>query len=179
MGATPKTKAKATAKPSAKATTKAAKTKSKPATKAASQGISGKVVHIDSLTASEFEVHVDDVKATGIFRVSDFVSFHLDVHSNTRNLVAHPFRISKMVQSDPDNPFNKWLRDTRAAGEAAARPMRTLTLLAVDDGDIIRRWTLHKAWISAVSYSEFNSGGGDLVEEVITIHYDKLDEAFN
>ena len=133
-------------------------------------------VHIDSLSANEFEVLLDGDRLQGVFRVSGLLPFKLDVKPSLTKLVREPFKLSKMVQRDPQLPFNRWLRDTVASRDDIVRPTRTLEIVAVDDGKETRRWTVKEAWISEISYSDFNSGSSDLIEETVTIHYDDIEE---
>lgn len=133
-------------------------------------------VHIDSLSANEFEVLLDGVRLQGVFRVSGLLPFKLEVKPSLTKLVREPFKLAKMVQRDPQLPFNVWLRDTVASRDDIVRPTRTLEILAVDDGRETRRWTVTEAWISEIAYSDFNTGSSDLVEETVTIHYDDIEE---
>ena len=131
---------------------------------------------IDSLVANEFVLEMDGQPVTGVFSISGLVSFKLDPKQPA--LVNEPFRISKMVQRDPHNAFNTWLRETFQAGGEGTRPRRTLTIVAVDNAVAIRRWTVRNAWISEVSYSDFNTASGELVEEIVTIHYETLENGW-
>ncbi|NDJ62642.1 MAG: phage tail protein [Chloroflexi bacterium] len=130
-------------------------------------------VQIDSLSANEFAVEIDGERASGIFRVSGLTIFQREA---SVALPLTPFIIAKMVQRDPQLPFNRWLRDSQAA--QGDPPTRTLTILALDEGSETRRWTITDAWISAVSYSEFNSGSSELVEELLTIQPGGIDMAW-
>lgn len=136
-------------------------------------------VHIDSLSANEFEVLLDGDRLQGVFRVSGLLPFKLDVKPSLTKLVREPFKLSKMVQRDPQLPFNRWLRDTVASRDDIVRPTRTLEIVAVDDGKETRRWTVKEAWISEISYSEFNTGSSDLIEETVIIHYDDIEESWS
>ncbi len=133
-------------------------------------------VHIDSLSANEFEVLIDGERLQGVFRVSGMIPFKLEVKPSMTKIVRDPFKLAKMVQRDPELAFNRWIRDTIAARDDIVRPTRTLAILAVDDGVETRRWTVKEAWISEISYSDFNSGSSDLIEETVTIHYDDIEE---
>jgi hypothetical protein len=133
-------------------------------------------VHIDSLSANEFEVLIDGERLQGVFRVSGMIPFKLEVKPSLTKIVRNPFKLSKMVQRDPELAFNRWIRETIAARDDIVRPTRTLAILAVDDGVETRRWTVKEAWISEISYSDFNSGSSDLIEETVTIHYDDIEE---
>lgn len=131
---------------------------------------------IDSLTANEFAVELNDERLTGIFRVIGLSPFKLEVKTTTQlKAIKEPFQIVKMFQRDPANPINAWMRETAAAGVDIVRPSRTLAVLALDGGVEVRRWTFKGAWISAVSYSDFNTGSGDLIEETITIQWDEVE----
>lgn len=134
---------------------------------------------IDSLSANEFMVELDGERVEGIFTVSGLISFKLEVkNTSAMKIVKDPFKITKMVQRDPENVFNRWLRDTIASKADIVRPKRTLTIIAIDDGVEVRRWTVTGAWISELAYSEFNTGSSELVEETATIQWDDLDETW-
>jgi hypothetical protein len=134
---------------------------------------------IDSLVANEFELLIDGQPVSGIFTVTGLVTFQLEVKATNQLRKTHePFRITKMVQRDPENPFNVWMRETYAAGSDIVRPTRTLTILAVDDGVLVRRWTIRKAWICEIAYSDFNSGSSEMIEERITIRYEDIEDAW-
>jgi hypothetical protein len=143
-----------------------------------SENTAGSAVHIDSLTANEFEVHLDGERVRGVTRIAGFVPFKLEVKPGVTKVVREPFRLSKIVQRDPDLQFNRWLRETIAAKEDIARPPRTLALIALDEGVETRRWTVKGAWISEISYSEFNSAWGEMVEETIVVHYEDIEETW-
>lgn len=137
------------------------------------------MVAVDSLVANEFDVEIDGEKLLGIFRVSGLVSFKLDgTDENNAQVVQPPFVLAKMVQRDGNNTFNKWLRETVNTGPGEAHPRRTVAVVAVDDGTETRRWTAEGAWISEVRYTDFDTGSSDMVEEVVTIHYDTLTETW-
>jgi len=134
---------------------------------------------IDSLSANEFAVEVDGERVEGIFSVKGLISFKLEVKTTSAmKIVKDPFKITKMVQRDPENVFNRWLRETIASKADIVRPKRTLTILAIDDGSEVRRWTVTGAWISELSYSDFNTGSSELVEETATIQWDDLEETW-
>ncbi|MCA0454796.1 MAG: phage tail protein [Chloroflexi bacterium] len=132
--------------------------------------------HIDSLSANEFRVEVDDVIVDGIFKVVGLAPFKLEVkQTSALKAVKDPIQIVKMVRRDPTNPINQWLRETSEKDTDIMRPTRTLAVVAVDDGEEIRRWLVKEAWISGVSYSEFNSGVGELIEETLTIQWESIE----
>ena len=134
---------------------------------------------VDSLVANEFRLEIDGQPTTGIFTIAGLTSFKLEVKAtNQLRKTAEPFTVTKMVQRDPHLPFNAWLRETYAAGADIMRPTRTLTIVAVDDGEDVRIWTVKKAWISAVSFSSFNSGSSEMVEETIEIRYEDISESW-
>ena len=141
------------------------------------QGKSDHVQAIDSLVANEFAVAIDDELVSGVFSIAGLVTFKLDVKTTTSmKKLKEPFTITKMVQRDPQVPFNRWIRDTFAAEADIVRPTRTLTISAVDDGVPTRRWVIKKAWISQVKYSDFSSSSSEMVEETLTIQFDDLEE---
>ena len=136
------------------------------------------VRHIDSLSANEFEIQIDGERVEGVFRVIGLLPFKLEVKPSLTKLVRDPFKLSKMVQRDPNLPFNRWLRETVEAKDDIVRPHRTLEILAIDDGEETRRWTVEGAWISEISYSDFNTASSELIEETVTIHYDDITETW-
>lgn len=136
-------------------------------------GNNGRVV--DSLVANEFVLEIDGQAVTGIFRVSGLTTFKLD---EALKRTYGPIQIAKMVQRDANSPFNKWLRQTISAAVAADRPTRTVTVVAVDDGVEIRRWSLIDAKINEISYSPFDTASGDMVEERITLTYARIEESW-
>ena len=136
------------------------------------------VKHIDSLSANEFEVLLDGERVQGVFNVSGLLPFKLEVKPSITKLVRDPFKLSKMVQRDPDLPFNRWLRETIEAKDDIARPMRRVEILAIDDGEEIRRWIVTGAWISEISYSDFSSSSSELIEETLTLHYEDISETW-
>ena len=132
-----------------------------------------KSIQLDSLIANEFAFEINGEVATGIFRISNFRSFATDEEGNR---VKPAFEVSKMVQRDANNSFNKWLRETTAAfGE---KPRRDVTVVAVDDGVVTRRWTAKGAYIIEVRYSAFDSGSFEMVEETFVIAYDEIEETW-
>jgi phage tail-like protein len=141
-----------------------------------SENGANRMQEIDSLVANEFAVEVDGQRISGVLRISGLTTFKMAIGSN--QIANQPFKLAKMVQRDGKSPVNRWIQETRAAGESAERPRRTVTILAVDDGTVIRRWTVKGAWISEISYSDFNSALAEMVEETITIYYNQLDEEF-
>jgi len=136
------------------------------------------VVHVDSLSANEFAILLDGERVQGVFKVSGLLPFKLEVKPSLTKLVREPFKLSKMVQRDPALPFNRWLRETIEARDDIVRPTRTLEILAIDDGEESRRWTVKGAWISEIGYSDFSSASSDLIEETVTVHYDDIVETW-
>jgi hypothetical protein len=131
---------------------------------------------IDSLSANEFVVEIEGERVSGIFRVSGLTPFKLEVKPTLTKRVKDPFKLTKMVQRDPEHPFNRWLRDTTAARDDIVRPVRTLAVIAIDDGVETRRWVIKGAWIAEVSYTDFNSGSRELIEETLVIHYEDIED---
>lgn len=131
---------------------------------------------IDSLSANEFALEVEGERVTGIFRISGLIPFKLDVKPALTKHVREPFKITKMVQRDPDNAFNKWLRETTQSRADIVHPTRTLAIVALDDGEETRRWIVNGAWISEVGYSDFNTSSSELIEQTLIVHYDDIEE---
>lgn len=128
------------------------------------------MIELDSLVGNEFEVEVDGETASGIFRIDNFVPFHLKDGERVRL----PFDLVKLVQRDPNNPINRWIKDSSNRENF----VRTVTVKAVDDGVITRVWTFTGARITEIRYAGFNTASADLVEEIITIHYDSVSETW-
>ncbi len=132
--------------------------------------------HIDSLSANEFHIELDGEVVDGIFKVSGLAPFKLEVkQASALKMVKDPIQIVKMVRRDPNNVVNRWLRESIAVHTDIMRVTRTIAVVAVDDGEEIRRWNVKGAWISGVSYSEFNSGSGELVEETLTLQWESIE----
>jgi T4-like virus tail tube protein gp19 len=136
-------------------------------------------VQIDSLSANEFEVRLNGEKISGVFRISGLIPFKLEVKPSLTKIVREPFKLAKMVQRDPQLPFNRWLRETIAANDDIVRPTRTLEILAIDDGEETRRWIVQGAWIAEITYSDFNTASSELIEETVSIHYDDIIETWH
>lgn len=133
---------------------------------------------VDSLSANEFVVELEGEQISGIFRVNGLVPYKLDVKPTLTKRVKDPFKLTKMVQRDPNNPFNRWLRETVEARDDIVRSTRMLSIIAVDDGVETRRWVVKGAWISEVSYSDFNAGSAELIEETLVIHYEDIEQSW-
>jgi hypothetical protein len=127
-------------------------------------------VALDSLSANEFRVEINGQQVEGIFRISGFKPFDF-VNTGGINTLL----MTKMVQRDGNNPFNKWVRESITTLNMDVNPTRTLTIIAVDDGTEIRRWTLNGAYLTNLSYSDFDSGSTELVEEQVVIQYDSVE----
>jgi hypothetical protein len=130
-------------------------------------------VQVDSLIANEFEVQIGGESVGGVFGVRHLVTYATDAAGNR---VMPPFEVSKMVQRDGNAAFNKWLRETMSARNGGDKPRRDVTVLAVDDGVVTRKWTAKNAWITQVSYSDFDSGSFEMIAETIVISYDDMEE---
>jgi hypothetical protein len=129
---------------------------------------------VDSLLANEFVLEIDGKTTSGVFSVSGLVTDFQEAGG------AHPVVIAKMVQRDPNAPFNAWLRQTIAAKEQGGEfPTRTVTVVAIDDGTEIRRWHLHNARIIRVSYSDFDSASALMIEERITVECRKIEQTWS
>ncbi len=128
------------------------------------------MIELDSLVGNEFEVEINGELASGIFRIDNFVPFSLQDGQR----IEVPFYLVKLVQRDPNNPINRWLKDSNSRSNI----IRDVTVKAVDDGVVTRTWTFKNAWISEVRYAGFNTASSDLVEEIITVNYEAVTEAW-
>ena len=130
------------------------------------------VLAIDSLSANEFQVEIEAEIATGIFSVSGLCVRYVDVDAG--KLIFRPIIISKMVQQNPDLPFNRWTRETLA--NPTNRVTRNIAIMAMDEGVETRRWVLKEAWISEIAFSDFDQGSRELVAEQLTIYHNGIQE---
>ena len=146
------------------------------AKKSSTRSSASKSMHIDSLSANEFRVEVDGEVVSGVFKVSGLAPYKLDVkQSSALKINKDPIEVVKMVRRDPNDVVNRWLRESIATHTDIMRVTRTVSVIAVDDGDEIRRWNIKGAWISGVSYSEFDTAKGDLVEEKLTLQWEAIE----
>ncbi len=129
---------------------------------------------VDSLSANEFRVEIEDEVATGIFGVSGLCV--RCVALSDKRLVNQPVVITKMVQRDPELPFNRWVRETLE--NPTGKATRKIVVVAVDDGTETRRWVLREAWISRISFSDFDTASDVLVEERLTIQHSGVEEVW-
>ena len=81
-----------------------------------------------------------------------------------------------MVQREADLPANRWVRETLA--NPRDRVTRSLEIVALDDGVEVRRWVYRDAWISEVTYSDFDSSSDALIEERLTIQHGGVEEVW-
>lgn len=130
----------------------------------------GEPTALDSLQGNEFAVELDGAVLKGVFRVSGLTSFKLGADNP-------PITLAKMVQRDASLPFNQWIKETMAAAGGSA-PTRTLDIVAIDDGEETRRWSLSGAYITEISYTDFDTSSSDFVEETVTIAYASLTESW-
>lgn len=130
---------------------------------------------IDTLSANEFAVFLDGEAIQGVFTISGLAPFRLDVTPSLIKAMRSPLRLSRMLQKDPTLPFNRWLRESAEAGDDVVRPLRTLDIVAMDEGVESRRWSVIGAWVSEIAYSDFDSGSGELIQEKLVIQYDRID----
>lgn len=136
---------------------------------------SASVQRMDSLSANEFAVYLQDIPLRGVLRLTDFKPFKLDVKPTTAlKALKEPFKLVRLVESDPASPINQWVVESINAQTDFDRPKRDLTLVAVDEGVPTRQWMITGAWISEVNYSSFDSGSSEFVEETLTIQWDAI-----
>ncbi len=132
--------------------------------------------HIDSLSANEFRVEIEGEVVDGIFKIIGLSPFKLEVkQSSALKALKDPIQIVKMVRRDPNDPINRWMRESIASHTDIMRITRTVDVIAVDDGEEIRRWKVKGAWVSGISYSEFNTASGELVEETLTLQWESIE----
>lgn len=128
---------------------------------------------VDSLIANEFAFEINGKAVSGVFGVSNLTTYATD---DGGKRIKPPFKVSKMVERDGNNTFNTWLRETMAARNNGEHPKRDVTVVAVDDGVVTRRWTAKGAWIQSVHYSDFDSGSFEMIAETFVIAYDDIEE---
>ena len=132
---------------------------------------------VDSLSANEFHIEINGQVVTGVFAVSGLTPFSLQVDDNGKpvGIKYPPLVITKMVQQDPTLPFNAWVREAVQA-RGSVLPTREIAVVAMDEGLETRRWIYGNAWISEVSFSDFDTALEYLVEEKITIRHGGVEE---
>lgn len=131
---------------------------------------------VDSLSANEFSVEVGGERATGIFAVTGLSSYALRMEDGKPvGMDFPPIVVTKMVQQDVTNPFNKWTRETVAA-RGTRLPTRDVAIVALDEGIETRRWVYRNCWISSIQFSDFDTALDFLVEEKITIQHGGVEE---
>jgi hypothetical protein len=133
------------------------------------------MVMVDSLVASEFEVTLEDKPLKGVFRIQGLVTYAVDEQGQRRK---PPFTLSKMVQQNPHEPINVWLRETLASRHGGERPRRDLQIKAVDDGVVTRIWHVRGAYILSVGYSDFDESSFEMVAETFTFAYEDIEDEF-
>ncbi len=127
---------------------------------------------VDSLSANEFRVEIDGEIVTGIFGVQGLRIRSVDMSAG--RLVHHPLTITKMVQQDAEQPFNRWTRETLA--KPTEKVTREIAVVAIDEGVETRRWVYENAWISEIAFSDFNTGSTELIEERLVIQHSGVEE---
>jgi hypothetical protein len=133
------------------------------------------VQRMDSLSANEFAVYLDETPLRGVLRITDFKPFTLEVNPKTAlRAVKEPFKLVRLVESDQASPINRWLTQSIESQTDFDRPKRDLTIIAVDEGVPTRQWVVTGAWISGVAYSSFDSGSREFVEETFTLQWDAI-----
>jgi hypothetical protein len=127
---------------------------------------------MDSLSSNEFQVEINGEVVSGVFGVSGLHIRCVDLA--TGRLVNQPLTITKMVQQDPDLSCNQWTRETLAS--PTTRVTREIAIVALDEGVETRRWVYTEAWISDITFSDFDSGSEILIEERLTIQHSGVEE---
>ena len=132
---------------------------------------------VDSLSANEFHLLINGQVATGIFAVSGLSSFSLKLDDNNKpvGFKFPPLVVTKMVQQDPNLPFNQWVREAIQA-RGTVLPTREIAIVAMDEGAETRRWVYANAWISSITFSDFDTALEYLVEEKITLQHAGVQE---
>lgn len=132
---------------------------------------------VDSLSANEFHLEINGQIVTGVFAVHGLTSFKLEVDAAGKPVGVRypPLLVTKMVQQDASLPFNAWVREAVQA-RGTVLPTREISVVAMDEGVETRRWVYHNAWISEVSFSDFDTALEYLVEEKITIQHGGVEE---
>jgi phage tail-like protein len=127
---------------------------------------------IDSLSSNEFQVEIDGEVASGIFGVSGLHIRCVDLAAG--RLVHQPLTITKMVQQDPDLPFNRWVRETLE--NSTSKVTCQIAIVAMDEGVETRRWVYQDAWISDIAFSDFDKAHSVLIEERLTIQHSGVEQ---
>lgn len=133
---------------------------------------------VDSLSANEFAVEVNGERVTGVFAVTGLSSYHLKMQDGKPVGMDFPtITITKMVQRDPNLPFNQWTRETVAA-RGTRLPTRDISIIALDEGVETRRWVYRNCWISSIHFSDFDTALDFLIEEKVTVQHGGVEEVW-
>lgn len=133
---------------------------------------------VDSLSANEFAVEVNGQRVTGVFAVTGLSSYHLKMEDGKPVGMDFPtINLTKMVQRDPNLPFNQWTRETVAA-RGTRLPTRDISVIALDEGVETRRWVYRNCWISSIHFSDFDTALDFLIEEKVTIQHGGVEEVW-
>lgn len=119
---------------------------------------------VDSLSAHEFQVEVDGQVIKSVFSVRGLMAF------NAAGGLSQ-ITVGKMVEADPETPFNAWARATQAGEQAT----RDLSIVAMDEGVETRRWVYKGASIVQITYSAFDTASSELVEEALLIQASEVE----
>lgn len=130
---------------------------------------------VDSLVSNEFAFEINGERVSGILQISHLVTFRRH-EDGTREMP--PFEVSKIVERDANSVFNRWLRETLESRHDGKRVHRDVTVVAVDDGVVTRRWTARNAWIQEVRYSTFDSASFEMVAETYVLAYDDMEDSW-
>jgi hypothetical protein len=79
-----------------------------------------------------------------------------------------------MVQRDPALPCNQWTRETLT--NSTTKVTRDVAVVAMDEGVETRRWVFKEAWISDITFSDFDTSSEELIEECLTIQHGGVEE---
>ena len=90
--------------------------------------------------------------------------------------MLEPLTITKMVQQDPNLPFNQWTRETLE--NPTSKVTRAIAVVAMDEGVETRRWVYKDAWISDILFSDFDMASDELIEEILVIQHGGVDEVW-
>ena len=126
---------------------------------------------LDSLVSNEFAFEINGERVNGVLHIGHLVTFRLQ--EDGKRLLP-PFEVSKIVERDASSVFNTWLRETIAVRESASRPRRDVTIVAVDDGVVTRRWTARNAFPTKVQASDLKADGNEVAIETLELAHEGL-----
>ena len=123
----------------------------------------------NTLQANEFAVTLDGESIDTILSCDIFEYVTAEGEADKPFLTFY-----KQVEDSRDSVFNRWLVQTIGSRDPSSRPRRTFVVTAVNDGNLIRRWTFTGAWIAAIAQGSLDSTSHEFAVERVKLGYEKI-----